>query len=75
MVDAVLTEEEHAELLDVSFEAIEPDGRGSSGSWRIRLTTTGRREGSELLRGHVRAVFDDPQHPETLVSYVVHPAG
>jgi hypothetical protein len=74
MVDAVLVEDAHAGLLEVTYEAVEPDARGSSPSWTVRVRSVDHASMSELLRGQVRAVFDDPQHPEAIVTYVIHPA-
>lgn len=63
---------EHAELLELSYEAVQPDADGRSAAWSLVLTTKPPLGEGELLAGEVELVLDDPQHPSVRVPYVVH---
>ena len=66
-------EAEHAELLSLSFEPVEPAAEGRSGNWGLVMRTRPPFPAAEeILRGDARLTLDDLQNPEVVVPYVVH---
>ena len=64
----------HAEFLNVAFEAVAPNERGTSPEWVVQLSATDPARVTELVRGELKATFDDPQHPEVSILYIIHPS-
>ena len=61
-------EAEHADSFEVEVEAIQPDGFGSSHSWRISLTALeSLPEGR--FSGNLYLALDDSQNPEVKVQF------
>ena len=63
---------EHAELLSVTFEPVQPDAEGRSGAWRLLVETRPPLPADELLAGQIELTLDDPAHPRVQVPYVIH---
>lgn len=66
--------QDHAALFDLVCEPTEPATSGRSSSWTLRLTSRTPEAVTEVLRGEVELMLDDPQHESLRVKYVAHPA-
>ena len=59
------------EHLRFSAEALEPDSRGYSARWRLRLEVRGPLP-KPLVQGELTLFLSDPQTPEKRVPFVLH---